>query len=55
MSGFDLLYNNMHRTDPKKSRAKEKVLESHSTQEGQDSPKTESSKNPFLEFFSKLF
>lgn len=55
MSGFDLLYNNLHRNVPKGSKSKEKVLESKSTQEGQDSKKSESSKNPFLALFSKLF
>ncbi len=55
MSDFDLLYNNMHRTDPKKSKSKGKTVESTSTQEIQDSQKTEISKNPFMALFSKLF
>jgi len=55
MSGFDLLYDNMHRTISKTSKSKGKTEESTSTQEVQDSQKTESSKNPFLALFSKLF
>lgn len=55
MSDFDLLYNNMHRTNPKNSKSNEKTVESTSTQEIQDSQKTESSPNPFLALFSKLF
>lgn len=55
MSGFDLLYDNMHRTISKTSKSKGKSVEGPSPQEIQDSQKTESSKNPFLALFSKLF
>ncbi len=55
MSGFDLLYSNMHRDISKTNKSNENTLkENKVTIEDQESKKSESTKNPFVKLFSKI-
>ena len=52
MGDFELLYKNMHRTaSPAKKNSSNEVAR----EKDEESKKSESSKNPFMTLFSKIF